>query len=35
MLTCGFNDFQPFWRIWNPAGSGGRGVIGGEFSLFF
>lgn len=20
--------FQPFWRLWNPAGSDGRGVIG-------
>ncbi|XP_057417172.1 protein MICRORCHIDIA 7-like [Lotus japonicus] len=30
----GFNVYhknrliKPFWRIWNPAGSGGRGVIG-------
>jgi len=21
-------SFQPFWRVWNAAGSDGRGVIG-------
>ncbi|KAG5155541.1 hypothetical protein JHK82_013510 [Glycine max] len=32
--VSGFNVYhknrliKPFWRIWNPAGSGGRGVIG-------
>lgn len=24
---------QPFWRIWNAAGSGGRGVIGIAINL--
>lgn len=25
-------SFQPFWRVWNAAGSDGRGVIGMWFS---
>ncbi|OIW17780.1 hypothetical protein TanjilG_06465 [Lupinus angustifolius] len=28
IFTGCFHNCQPFWRIWNPAGSGGRGVIG-------
>lgn len=27
--------FKPFWRVWNAAGSGGRGVIGKIFIFYF
>ncbi|KAK1572220.1 hypothetical protein Q3G72_029266 [Acer saccharum] len=28
VVTVGSVGFQPFWRLWNAAGSDGRGVIG-------